>query len=110
MKCIAFTNETGGVSIIHPAPQENVVKDFLRVGNTAMANTVAAMTYDQYVEWVRAKDVPVKITNPKPGTPAMMLRVDAERLGLIYTEIPSEVLNVSDLPTDRSTRDAWRMA
>lgn len=109
MKAIAYTNETEGVTIIHPAPQANVVKDFMRLGDVHMAKTIAAMTYDQFVEWIRAKDVPVKITNPPAGTPTMMLRVEAIQKGLVFTEIASEVILKSSLPTDRSTRDAWRI-
>lgn len=84
MKAIAYTRPDGGISIIHPAPQANVVKDFLRMGNQTMAATIQAMTYDQFVEWIRDKDVPAGSTN-------------------------TQIIDTTTIPTDRSQRDAWRL-
>ncbi len=109
MKVIAYSNPNGLVSIVNPASQASVVQDFLRSGNPTMAATIQAVTYDQFIEWIRQKDVPVTITNPPAGTPAMMLRADAEKLDLSFTETISQVINKTDIPADRSIRNLWRL-
>mgnify|MGYP001610988008 CR=1 FL=1 len=83
MKAIAYSNPDGSVAIIHLAPQANVVNDFLRAGNPTMAATIRAMTYDQFVDWVRTKDMPAGAANV-------------------------QIIDTTAIP-DRSTRSAWRL-
>lgn len=84
MKVIAYSNPDSTVSIVCPAPQANVVRDFRIAGNNAQADTIEQMTNDQFVAWVRDKDVPVGATNV-------------------------QIIDTADLPQDRTQRSAWRL-
>lgn len=72
---IIYTRPDGGVSVIHPAGQLDVVK---------FAPEVADMTEAQFMEWVKAKDVPADATNVR-------------------------LVQDSDIPTDRSARNRWEI-
>jgi len=72
---IIYTRPDGGVSVVIPAKQSDVAKRALEV---------AAMTEAQFMEWVKAKDVPVGSTNV-------------------------QIVQDTDVPSDRSARNRWEI-
>lgn len=85
MKVIAYSNPDGSMAVVYPRAQADVVLDLRRTGNPAMADTIEAMTYDQFIDWVKAKDVPTTAT-------------------------ATQIMDALDIPTDRATRAAWRLS
>lgn len=75
MKKIVYSEPSGNVVVIHPAPKEKVGQ-FLP--------QVLSMTDDQYVDFIKQKDVPVVATNVS-------------------------VVDETEIPVRDSNRDKWRI-
>jgi hypothetical protein len=68
-----------------------------------------AESEDQCCARVAERHVPVVTTKDVEGTPAgsVVPRSDAQRLAVPFDEIPWRVIEASELPSDRTDRDAW---
>lgn len=82
------------------------VDGFLRMWPVPGATADWAETEDEFVARIAKKDIPVTLTNPPSGVPAMLNRLDAERLQLAYTETAFHIVDESAIPADRTFRDA----
>lgn len=62
---IVYTDNSGNTCIVNPAAQEDVAKspsDITLFGGVSSAD-VAKMTPLEFIEWIKAKDVPADATN-----------------------------------------------
>jgi hypothetical protein len=97
-KRIVYTRSDGGVSIV--IPSDNFINQF--DGTEAEA-----------IDFIKNKDVPVKLTesgiiNDNPVSIGQLVsRFDAKANSISFEEIPYQIVNDTDIPTDRTNRDAW---
>lgn len=80
MRIIYTRASDGGVSVVIPARQEDVVRSLSH--DKAMSKLIAKMSPIDFMHWVRKRDVPKDAINVK-------------------------IVDDSDIPDDRTFRDAW---
>jgi hypothetical protein len=87
------------------------VDSFMRGWSGKNATAEWAETEDEFLARIASKDVPVTLVKPytdeRDYTYAMMVRFDAVRLGLAFSETPYKIVDDAALP-DRAFRGAWR--
>lgn len=75
------------------------------------AEVVWSETEEEFVRRIAEKDVPGTLdksyTDDNGNVWRQMLKGDADKLGLSYTETPFLLVDESEIPKDRSFRDAW---
>lgn len=101
MKRIVYTRPDGGVSVVVPAIRARLCSavtltgerhvydppmhfdELIRVFKTDKLSPEWAQSDDEFIEWIRAKDVPADATNV-------------------------QIVDEADIPTDRTFRNAWK--
>lgn len=73
-----------------------------------------AETEEQFAGRIAARDVLVTLdapyVDPESGAVLhLMHRIDAERLGLAWTETPFQIIDAAAIPGDRTFREAWKV-
>ena len=101
-KRIVYTRVDGGISVITPAKKfiERLMSD-------------GGITEQEALKLLVFKDVPVilmevgVIDRVPVSIGQLVKRGDADRFGIVHEDIPSHIIDVSLVPSDRTFRDAW---
>lgn len=104
MTRIAYTRPDGGVSILIPADQQQLAFILANRGQLELAATILNYTAEEYLAWIRAKDVPADATNVTVLDAADIPQGETQDYALVDSGVP--VLRPVSV---RAFRDCWRL-